>query len=73
MYNEFDLDDFFDFIDITGDGMLSKGEIRNYLKKYRPNEDDKHFVQDKKLVYPDEDMRKRLGLEWEWVPEGKEG
>ena len=33
-YTEFDLDDFFDFIDVTGVGCVSRAEFRNYLRKY---------------------------------------
>ena len=32
-YNEFDLDDFFNQIDVTEDGMVSKAELKNFFRK----------------------------------------
>ena len=53
--------------------MLSKGELRNFFGKFKPVGTEKNFVKDKKMVYPNEELRKQLGLEWEWVPPEKEG
>lgn len=39
-YGEFDLDDFFNCIDITNDGMISKAELKNYFRKLGNKEPD---------------------------------